>query len=231
MSVYGWVILGSITGPFLLSFDRKVAFYKYWKALFLAIVPVAIVFLIWDEYFTINKIWGFTPRYLAGYYLGHLPVEEVSFFLIVPYACFFIYEVLQSYFPNFETQRLGQILGFAITSSGLVFGTLYMENWYTASASLCAAILTIGLFFVKRVAWYGRFAFSYLVVLVPFLIVNGILTGAVTDEPVVWYSADHIMGPRIYTIPVEDLFYNYAMLLPMSALYERFKRIANPIKN
>ena len=82
MSIYGWVILGSITGPFLLSFDRKVAFYKYWKALFLAIVPVAIVFLIWDEYFTINKIWGFTPRYLIGYYLGHLPVEEVSFFLI-----------------------------------------------------------------------------------------------------------------------------------------------------
>ena len=65
----------------------------------------------------------------------------------------------------------------------------------------------------------------------PFLIVNGILTGAVTDEPVVWYSVDHIMGPRIYTIPVEDLFYNYAMLLPMTALYERFKRIANPIKN
>ena len=223
MSLYGWVILGSITGPFLLSFDRKVAFYKYWKALFLAIIPVAIAFLFWDEYFTINTIWGFTPRYLAGYYLGHLPVEEVSFFLIVPYACFFIHEVLQAYFPNFETYRLGQILGFAITLSGLVFGTLYMENWYTASACLCAAILTIGLYFVKRVSWYGQFAFSYLVVLVPFLIVNGILTGAVTDEPVVWYSTDHIMGPRIYTIPVEDLFYNYAMLLPMTALYERFK--------
>ena len=224
MSLYGWVIVGSIAGPFMLSFDSKVAFYKRWKYLFPAIVPVAIAFLVWDEYFTVNEIWGFNKRYLSGVFLGHLPIEEVSFFLIVPYACIFIYEVLRSYFPSFNTQRVGQVVGFTITLSGLVFGTMYMDNWYTSAACLTAALLTIGLYFVKRSEWYGNFALGYLVVLIPFLIVNGVLTGAVTDEPIVWYSEDHIMGPRIYTIPVEDLFYNYAMLLPMTTLYERFKR-------
>jgi lycopene cyclase domain-containing protein len=226
MSLYGWVIIGSITGPFALSFDNKVAFYKKWKYLILSIIPVAIAFLLWDEYFTINKIWGFNPRYLSGYYLGHLPIEEVSFFLVVPYACFFIYEVLNCYFPKVETQRLGQIIAFGFALSGLVFGTLYMQNWYTASACIASAMLTIGIYFVRRVRWYGRFALSYLVVLVPFLIVNGILTGAITDQPIVWYSEEHIMGPRIYTIPAEDLFYNYAMLLPMTALYEYLKNRA-----
>jgi len=221
MSLYGWLILGSIAGPLALSFDRKVAFYKHWKKLFLAIVPVAVVFLLWDEFFTIKEIWGFNPRYLSGIYVGHLPIEEVSFFLIVPYACFFIYEVLRSYFPNVNTHRIGQALAFAITLAGLLFGTLYMQNWYTSTACISAALLTIGLYFVNRSVWYGNFALGYLVVLIPFLIVNGILTGAVTEEPIVWYSSNHIMGPRIITIPVEDLFYNYALLLPITALYER----------
>jgi len=59
--------------------------------------------------------------------------------------------------------------------------------------------------------------------MLPFLIVNGILTGAVTNEPIVWYSESHIMGPRIITIPVEDLYYNYALLLPIVAIYEVLK--------
>jgi len=31
------------------------------------------------------------------------------------------------------------------------------------------------------------------------------------------------MGPRIITIPVEDLYYNYALLLPIVAIYEVLK--------
>ncbi|MCE2713439.1 MAG: lycopene cyclase domain-containing protein [Cryomorphaceae bacterium] len=224
MSLYGWVILGSISGPFFLSFDKKVAFYKYWKYLFPSIFGIAILFLLWDEYFTQNKIWGFTPQYLSGIYLGHLPLEEVLFFLVVPYACFFIYEVLKSYFPNIQTARIGQILAFKITLLGLILGIVYLDNWYTSSACIAAALLTIGIYFIQKASWYGQFALTYIVVLIPFVIVNGILTGAITPEPIVWYSSEHIMGPRIYTIPVEDLFYNYAMLLPMTALYERFKK-------
>ena len=64
---------------------------------------------------------------------------------------------------------------------------------------------------------------AFLVAIIPFIIVNGILTGAVTDQPIVWYSESHIMGPRIYTIPIEDLYYNYAMLLPIIGIYEYLK--------
>ena len=102
MSLYGWVILATIAGPLALSFDKKVHFYTYWKALFPALLLIGTAFLIWDEYFTINKIWGFNNDYLHGIYLGHLPLEEVLFFLVVPYACVFIYEVLIAYFPNIK---------------------------------------------------------------------------------------------------------------------------------
>ena len=99
-----------------------------------------------------------------------------------------------------------------------------MDHWYTASACIISAILTIGIYFVNRPSWYAQFVFTFIVALIPFLIVNGILTGAVTDEPIVWYSEDHIMGPRIITIPVEDIFYNYCMLLPIVGLFEFFSK-------
>src|SRR5574343_1338787 len=87
MSLYAWIIVGTIVGPFCLSFDKKVHFYTYWKALFPALLLIGTVFLLWDEYFTINKIWGFNNDYLSGIYISHLPLEEVLFFLRRPPRC------------------------------------------------------------------------------------------------------------------------------------------------
>jgi len=209
MSLYAWIILGTIAGPFALSFDRKVHFYKYYKFLFPALLTVGLFFILWDEFFTRNQIWGFTPTYLMKIYIGNLPIEEILFFLVVPYACVFIYEVIKAYFPNLNLVRFAHLFAFAFTFAGLFFAMMNLEKWYTVTACSLTAMLTIWVYFVA---------------IIPFLIVNGILTGALTDAPVVWYSELHIMGPRIYTIPVEDLFYNYIMLLPVIAIFEFLKK-------
>jgi lycopene cyclase domain-containing protein len=223
MSLYAWLIISTIAGPFLLSFDKKVHFYKKWKALFPALLIVGTLFILWDEYFTLNGIWGFNSAYLSGIFIGHLPLEEVLFFLVVPYACVFVYEVLIAYFPKVKLLKITQVFTFLFTFSGLMFAILNMDKWYTASAGIISALLTIGFYFVNRVKWFPSFVFAFLVAIIPFLIVNGILTGAVTENPIVFYSENHIMGPRIYTIPLEDLFYNYAMLLPIVGIYEWLK--------
>lgn len=223
MSLYCWIIIGTIAGPFLLSFDRKVHFYTYWKWVVAGILPVGICFLLWDAYFTDHKIWGFNPDYLQGIYLGNLPLEECLFFLVVPYACVFIHEVLKAYFPQVSMKRTAHYFAFAFTLAGLIFGISSMDQWYTASACIISAMLTIGFYFVRRVPWYSDFVFTFLVAIVPFLVVNGILTGSFTPEPVVWYNEDHIIGLRIFTIPVEDLFYNYCMLFPIIGIFEWLK--------
>ncbi len=223
MSLYSWIILATITGPLALSFDKRVAFYRNWKNLLIAILIVGLVFLIWDEYFTVKKIWGFNPDYILGIYIGHLPIEEVTFFLVVPYACMFVYEVLQAYFPKLKKQTFTRLFALYFTLSGFLLGGLNHNKWYTASACFITALLTIYFYYIKRKNWFNDFAFCYLIAMIPFLIVNGVLTGAVTDNPIVWYSDMHIMGPRIITIPLEDLYYNYALLLPIVAIYEGLK--------
>lgn len=223
MSLYLWIILGCIAGPLVLSFDKKVRFFSYWKALFPAIIVVAFGFLCWDEYFTSLGIWGFTSTYVAGIYFGKLPLEECLFFLTVPYACVFIYEVIRAYFPKRKTAVLARIVAFFMVFSGMCFGMVYLDNWYTASACILSSMLIIGFYFVGKAPWFGDFALTFLVVLIPFLIVNGILTGMFTEDPVVWYNSEHIIGFRIVTIPLEDIYYNLCMLLPIVAIYEWLK--------
>jgi len=223
MSYYGYILLGTILGPLALSFDQKIRFVQYWKPLLISILCVATVFVVWDYWFTDMGIWGFTDHYVGGVYLYNLPIEEVLFFVFVPYACVFIYEVVKGYFPNLKLELLGRAFGFLLGLSGLVLAMVYSAKWYTLLASSISALLVIGLCFQLRVKWFGYFSLAFLVCLLPFLVVNGLLTGIATPEPVVWYNEDHIIGLRLGTIPFEDIYYNCCMLLPIVAIYEWLK--------
>lgn len=62
------------------------------------------------------------------------------------------------------------------------------------------------------------FILTYVVCFIPFLIVNGILTGGFTKNPVVWYNEDQIIGWRIGTIPIEDSIYNMLLIVLVTFL-------------
>lgn len=224
MSLYGWVMIFTIIGPLALSFDKKVHFYTRFISLYIAVLPVAFVFILWDIYFTKNQIWGFTKDYISTIKIINLPLEEVLFFILVPYACLFIYEVVQAYFPNLNLKRVVPIFNFTFIGLGAILLLFGFGNWYTTSAVLIGILLIIYFGIIQKTKWYYWFVMAYLVALIPFIIVNGILTGAVTPKPIVWYSEAHIVGWRIITIPIEDLFYNLALLLPITLIYERFKK-------
>ena len=63
------------------------------------------------------------------------------------------------------------------------------------------------------------FLVSYLIVLIPFLIVNGFLTAI----PVVLYDDMENLGIRIYTIPFEDMFYGMLLVMMNVAGFERMR--------
>jgi lycopene cyclase domain-containing protein len=61
---------------------------------------------------------------------------------------------------------------------------------------------------------------TYVVILIPFFLVNGVLTGSWIPEQVVWYNDEQSLGIRMGTIPVEDTIYNLGMLLTVFAVME-----------
>ena len=69
------------------------------------------LFIPWDIYFTAKGVWDFNPNFIIDVKFLYLPIEEWLFFIIVPYACVFIYEVLNYFFPvNKEYNFINQLL-------------------------------------------------------------------------------------------------------------------------
>lgn len=85
-------------------------------------------------------------------------------------------------------------------------------NWYTGSAGLLAWILLL-VALVRTPDLLSRYLVSYMLILIPFIIVNGILTGSHISDQVVWYNDDENLGIRFLTIPVEDFIYCFSMIL------------------
>lgn len=207
--VYLALDLFTFLGPFILSFDKKVAFYKNFRFLFPAIFTTAAFFIVWDIVFTKNGVWRFNPDYLCGIWCYNLPLEEVLFFVAVPYASVFIYACLNAYFPRnpFEkyesvtTKFMLFILAFSVT--------LFYGKDYTFYTSLFSLILLFFLVSFTKPSWMGNFWRAYLIHLIPFFLVNGVLTAL----PVVIYNNQENLAIRLYTIPVEDTIYAMLMLL------------------
>ncbi len=210
----------SIVFPLLFSFFSKAPFYKKWKYAWAAILIPAFVFIIWDEIFTYLGVWGFNPTYLTGIYVGVLPIEEILFFICIPYACLFTYFTInhvveQDYlFPHQE------LISSALIIILLIFGIYHIDKWYTGTTFTFLSLALAFLMLKIKPRFMGRFYFAFGFILVPFLIVNGILTGSFIDGEVVWYNDKENLGIRLATIPFEDIFYGMLLLLFNVSVFE-----------
>jgi len=225
MSLYLWINVLCIAGPLLLSFDKKVHFYTHWKTLFPAILIVGSLFLAWDIYFTDIGIWGFNAEYLTGTSFFNLPVEECLLFFTVPYASVFIYEVIKAYFPKFRPVRFSYYFSLIFTITSIVLAVIYRDNLYTFVALLSVGIINWIVYFGYTPRWYPFFIIAFLASQIPFLIVGGLLTGLVTEAPVIWYNENEIMGLYIFSIPLEDVFYYFLLFFSVVIIHEYLQNL------
>ena len=225
MNLYVIIDLAILIVPLVLSFDRRVAFYKKWPILFASIGVVSITYIIWDVLVTKAGHWGFSEKYAGGGVLFDLPLGEILFFLTVPYACIFIYEVVRAYFPNriVMSEKAAIVLAVALIVVLSAAAILLSAYGYTMLALLSVALLFLGTVLFDRRMLRESSTWLYLLLsYIPFLLGNGVLTAL----PVVVYSPTETLGIRAYTIPVEDFFYNFGLLSFYLLFYRLFERIS-----
>ena len=172
-------------------------------------------------YYTHLGVWGFNPRYLSGFMILNLPIEEVLFFICIPYACLFTYYCFSIFVNPLIFRKSETAISWILIVFLIVFGFANFPKLYTFCTFIPLAIFLAILRFAYKTPWLNRFYFSYLVLLIPFTIVNGILTGTGLEEPVVWYNNLENMNFRILTIPFEDIFYGMLLILLNVTLFER----------
>ena len=220
MYTYLLLNIGTLLGPLALSFDKKVAYFRRWKALMPGILLTAVFFILWDAWFTEMGIWSFNPDYLVGISMLGLPIEEWMFFFTVPYACVFIYDCLKAYLKKDPFGQTARPILWVLTAALLIIGAIFYDHWYTAVTFFTLAVLLFFNLQVWKTEYMGWFLIGYLVALVPFIMVNGVLTAL----PVVEYNDLENLGIRLGTIPADDTMYGMLLILMNINWYEYFQQ-------
>jgi lycopene cyclase domain-containing protein len=222
-----FTLLGlSLLYPLAQSFEKRVYMHRKLKFLLPGILVTAAVYIPWDIWFTEAGIWGFNHNFTRDDYLLGLPVEEWLFFLVVPYSCIFLYEVLRYFIKRFyhpEFSRIVIYIALALMLGSLPF---VREHTYTLTTmSFTSLMLILQLVQKTYKTWFSGFLLTYVIALIPFMVVNGVLTSI----PVVWYDNAENLGIRVYTVPLEDFIYFMGMLLSSINIYRiLLQRYASP---
>ncbi len=205
--------------PLLFSFKWKFQYIRFLKPLAASIAIVGTGYIIWDMLVTYRGDWSFNHSYLSGIEIVNLPLEEILFFVTVPYACIFIFENLMYFVKDKEIwYNKNFYLGLSVIF--FIIGIIFYHQEYTILAMLSVSffLLISALFFEEVLK--SRLFWAYIVLsFIPFVIFNYLLTSI----PVVLYNSAAIWNIRITTIPLEDFFYNFSMLSFYLLVYRYFR--------
>ena len=94
--IYLAVLGGCLAGALWLEPALRVGVLRRWRRLVLTVVPVAVVFVLWDLAAIAAGHWDFDPSQTTGIVLPfRLPLEELLFFIVVPVCAILGFEAVR----------------------------------------------------------------------------------------------------------------------------------------
>jgi isorenieratene synthase len=196
-----------------------------WRAAFRAALFGAIPFVVWDAAVA-GRHWWFDARRVLGPRVLGLPVEELLFFLVVPLACLFTWEVLVGG-ARARLRPLGRAGRIAALVCLLAAVWAWAEGREYTALVLAGVVGALVLDDALGTGLAGSNRARVHAVLV--LAFTGVFNGYLTARPIVHYDDAYALGWRLGTIPVEDFAFGLALVLVTTTLYQRARgRRARP---
>ena len=81
-----------ITLPLELVLGARV--YRRPRRLVRALLPMLVVFVVWDLVGIARGHWSYADRFVTGVRLGSMPLEELLFFVVIPVCGLLTYEAV-----------------------------------------------------------------------------------------------------------------------------------------
>lgn len=210
---YSLILFFTVIICFIASFDKRIGFNRHFGAFIKAAILVAIPFIAWDIYFTASNVWWFNTDYTLGITIAGLPLEEMLFFIFIPFSCVFTYYSIDKYYKWDSLSALNNILVFVSVIVLSLVALLNIDKIYTLVTAVATILTLLYLHFVVRAVWITKASLVFTILMLGFFPVNGILTGTGIESPIVNYNPKEFLGIRMLTIPVEDAVYGYTQFL------------------
>lgn len=219
MSEYLLINIGIILFPLLFSFEKNVKFITNIRFYFFSVLVVSTIFIIWDVIFTKLNVWAFSENHTHNFRIFHLPLEEILFFITVPYSTLFLLEVIK-YYVKFYEFKYGNWLIYIFIIFTLIFFIFNYNQLYSAVVSLYLILVLVLLLIEKKLIYSNHFWILTFFMFIPFFLVNYILTSV----PIVTYNPNEFSNFRVTTIPFEDFLYSLSLITSYTLVYNITKK-------
>lgn len=221
---YALILFFTVIICFIASFDKRLQFNRHFGAFIKAAVLVAIPFIAWDVWFTAKGVWWFNTDYTLGIIIAGLPLEEWLFFICIPFSCVFTYFCFDKFFKLDWLSGFNNLIVFVTVIVCAVMALLHHDKIYTFATAIVTIMTLIYLHFIVRADWISKASMVFMVLMLGFFPVNGVLTGTGLESPIVNYNPDDFLGIRMLTIPIEDAVYGYTQFLLVLYFFKKFKQ-------
>jgi len=220
---YSLILFFTFIICFISSFDKRILFSRYFWPFFKSAILVAVPFIIWDVWFTKQGVWWFNTDYTLGIVIAGLPLEEWLFFICIPFSCVFTYFCVDKFFKLEWLSAFNNLIVFVSLIICSVIALLHYDKIYTLVTALATIITLIYLHFINRSDWIAKASLVFIILMLGFFPVNGLLTGTGLEKPIVNYNPKGFLGLRMLSIPIEDAVYGYTQFLLVLYFFKKFK--------
>jgi lycopene cyclase domain-containing protein len=94
---YSLYILCIILGTALVNVIFRLNPVRRMKLLVSSVLPVAVIFVAWDVFAVYSVFWSFNLGHMLGLIFINQPIEEIGFFLTVPFYYVTIWELVKKF--------------------------------------------------------------------------------------------------------------------------------------
>lgn len=201
--------------PLVLSVWPPTDFRPFFRSTLVACLIVAVPYVVWDA-LVAGAHWDFNPKYILGLEIAGLPVEEIAFFITVPFACVYTWIILIEGEIGANDPRLR-------LTYPLWFATLPVGGWALSLGKGYTGLMLISLGVAAALDLILR---THLLLKPRFWLLLGIVgaftlvfNGYLTSRPVVTYGEQYQVGFRVTTIPIEDFGYGIGLVYAVMVVF------------
>lgn len=94
--LYLAVLAACVLGTLPLELVLRTRVYARPLRLLLTLLPVLVVFVVWDLLAIRAGHWAYDPEQTTGIRLGDLPLEELAFFVVIPICAVLTLEAVRA---------------------------------------------------------------------------------------------------------------------------------------